>query len=486
MKVVAQTFVSDAGKGYQMLRRYSVNFELFSILLDTAAIFTALPLVVSAHRLLENAHLITQADSHELPGNYYVLFPVLWIIINLILNLYDGRSNVRFKDEVSRLMLSMLSALVGLAGLLFFSYPEYCRSQYVAFILSSTGLMGLWRVFIRLYWRLQYLQEHELRRVLIVGAGDTGRRIAVNLSAQPESNLQLIGFLDDDPEKLAQNQDILGATRDLERIVAFHHIHILVLALPAHSFDLASNIVYRMRLNPVKIWIVPNAHRLALYHCNVEYISDIPIVDIRAPSISERQRLTKRLFDLVLSFAGILIFAPVMIIIAVLIKLDSPGPIIFRQKRVGENTQPFEILKFRTMVKNAEALSANVEKRDEQGNILHKHPNDPRVTRIGRLLRHYSLDELPQIFNVLLGKMSLVGPRPELPHLVENYKNWQYVRFTVPQGLTGWWQVNGRSDKPMHLNTEADLHYIRNYSIWLDIMILWKTIRAVLKGNGAF
>ena len=346
--------------------------------------------------------------------------------------------------------------------------------------------MAYWRMLIRLYWRLQYSHQHELRRVLIIGAGDTGRHMGASFTKQSESNLQIIGFLDDDPEKLAKDQDILGTISNLEKIVWFYHINIVVIALPADAFALASNIVYRLRSTPVKIWIVPNAHRLALYHCNVEYLSDVPVVDIRAPSISDKQRLAKRLFDLLVSFIAMSISAPLMIIIAILIKLESPGPIFFRQKRVGENTQPFEMLKFRTMVQNAETLGAIVETKDQNGNILHKHRNDPHVTRTGHFLRHYSLDELPQLFNVLLGKISLVGPRPELPYLVENYNHWQYVRFTIPQGITGWWQVNGRSDKPMHLNTEADLYYIKNYSIWLDITILWRTIRAVIKGSGAF
>jgi lipopolysaccharide/colanic/teichoic acid biosynthesis glycosyltransferase len=175
-----------------------------------------------------------------------------------------------------------------------------------------------------------------------------------------------------------------------------------------------------------------------------------------------------------------------MIFIAILIKLEDSGPIFFRQKRVGENTQPFEMIKFRTMVQNAEALRTAIEKMDQDGNVMHKHRGDPRVTQIGRFLRRFSIDELPQIFNVFLGKMSLVGPRPEMPFLVEKYKSWQYVRFTIPQGMTGWWQVTGRSDKPMHLNTQDDLYYIRNYSLWLDIKIIMKTFSTVILGRGAY
>ncbi len=138
------------------------------------------------------------------------------------------------------------------------------------------------------------------------------------------------------------------------------------------------------------------------------------------------------------------------------------------------------------MVQNADQMRQVAEKVDAQGHVIHKRPDDPRVTRVGRLLRKTSLDEIPQLFNVLKGEMSLVGPRPEQPFLVEKYDPWQRKRFTVPQGMTGWWQINGRSDKPMHLHTEDDLYYVQHYSIWLDVQIIIRTVWVVLRGKGAY
>jgi lipopolysaccharide/colanic/teichoic acid biosynthesis glycosyltransferase len=175
-----------------------------------------------------------------------------------------------------------------------------------------------------------------------------------------------------------------------------------------------------------------------------------------------------------------------MALVAIAIRLDSPGPVIFRQQRVGEQGKLFWMYKFRSMVKDAEAQQAKALRIMDDGNVLHKHSEDPRVTRVGRFIRRTSLDEFPQLINVLKGEMSLVGPRPELPWLVEQYEPWQWQRFSVPQGITGWWQVNGRSDKPLHMHTEEDLFYIQNYSILLDVQILWRTIGAVLKGGGAY
>lgn len=471
-----------------MLRRYSVNFELFSIFLDCTAVLIALYFADGVHYWGgDMIPFIKKTAPHELPIVCFILFPIVWAYLNLGISLYDGHVNMHFVDEVFRLVASTLIATISLAGLIFFFSLVFDHSLYLIFILAAVVLMGTWRVSVRFYWRLQYSQHQELRRILIVGAGDSGRQVASNLVRPPESNLEIAGFLDDDPKKLEKSPDVLGSVSDFERVIDFYKINIVVIALPAYAFALTTTIVDRLKMKPVKIWIVPNAHRLSLFQCDViGEICDVPLLDVRAPAISDKQRLVKRLFDLVVSSCIIVMTLPLMIVIAALIKLESPGPIFFRQKRVGENTQQFEMIKFRTMVQNAEAINASVITKDADGNILHKHREDPRVTRIGRFLRRFSIDELPQIFNVFLGKMSIVGPRPEMPFLVEKYKSWQFVRFTIPQGMTGWWQVTGRSDKPMHLNTQDDLYYIRNYSLWLDIKIITKTFSTVISGRGAY
>ena len=194
----------------------------------------------------------------------------------------------------------------------------------------------------------------------------------------------------------------------------------------------------------------------------------------------------KRAFDLSFGFFALILALPIMILSMLLVYLEDGSPVIFRQNRVGKDGRLFEIFKIRTMVKNAEELQIQRETRDTDGHLIHKMKDDPRVTRVGRLLRRFSLDELPQLFNVLAGTMSLVGPRPELPYLAEKYEPWQRARFEVLPGITGWWQVNSRSDKPMQLHIEDDLYYIQNYSIWLDLQILVRTIWVVLIGRGAY
>ena len=237
---------------------------------------------------------------------------------------------------------------------------------------------------------------------------------------------------------------------------------------------------------PVKIWVVPDYFHLSLHQARMAHLADIPMLDLRASALNEHDRMLKRAFDLIVVSLMLLPALPLMGLIALFIWLFDGRPVLFNQKRVGENGHIFKIYKFRTMILHADKMLSKVSEKDEQGNLIHKKKGDPRVTRLGRFLRRFSLDELPQLLNIFAGQMSLVGPRPELPALVEQYEPWQRQRLTVPQGLTGWWQINGRSDKPMHLHTEDDLYYVRNYSLWLDIQILVKTFWVVVHGKGAY
>lgn len=194
----------------------------------------------------------------------------------------------------------------------------------------------------------------------------------------------------------------------------------------------------------------------------------------------------KRVFDFLFSIFALIFALPLIALSALMVYFEDGPPVIFRQKRVGKDGHLFEMFKIRTMVKNAEELQSQVEQCNVDGNPIHKRKDDPRVTRVGRILRRFSLDELPQLFNVLAGTMSLVGPRPEIPSLLERYEPWQLKRFSVLPGITGWWQINSRSDQPMYLHVEDDLYYIQNYSIWLDFKIIIQTVWIVLIGKGSY
>ncbi|HVL23777.1 MAG TPA: exopolysaccharide biosynthesis polyprenyl glycosylphosphotransferase [Thermomicrobiales bacterium] len=194
--------------------------------------------------------------------------------------------------------------------------------------------------------------------------------------------------------------------------------------------------------------------------------------------------VVKRCVDVLVASIALLVLTPLLILVALAVRLDSPGPVFFRQTRIGRHNREFTIFKFRTMV-DAGPESFQLLK-DDDGQWRHKIRHDPRITRIGRLLRRTSVDELPQFLNIVLGHMSLVGPRPELPQIVQRYEQWQHQRHLVRPGLTGWWQVSGRSDRPMHEHIDLDLYYIEHLSIWLDLKIMLRTVKVVLRGLGAF
>jgi exopolysaccharide biosynthesis polyprenyl glycosylphosphotransferase len=323
-------------------------------------------------------------------------------------------------------------------------------------------------------------------RVLIAGAGELGQRVGSMIQENSWSGLHCVGFLDDDPSKRSDNIVNLGGLESLRRIVLDYRIDDVVIALPQRAYGKVNRIVLDLHDLPVNVRVVPDYFSLTLYRASVDDFGGLPMINLRDPALNDVQRLMKRAFDLIIGGITFLLFLPVFAAVALVIRLDSPGPILFKQKRIGENGRPFTMYKYRSMIEGAEEIQGQFNVESDDGVIIFKKADDPRITKFGKFIRRTSLDEIPQLFNVLKGDMSLVGPRPELPWLVENYKPWQSKRFAVPQGITGWWQINGRSENPLHLHTEDDLYYVQNYSLWLDVYILLKTFLVVLRGKGAF
>lgn len=419
----------------------------------------------------------------QVPPALFLIFPFIWLLIFISLSLYDGKKYLRVVDEFSAVSLAVFIASISSAGILYLSFREVSRALFLVFVILSYVLLISWRLIIRIYFRTQKTTAEGSRRVLIAGAGTLGQRILSQITSSNFRNLEFAGFVDDG---LADPPPLLGSKADIKKIVIQERISDVILALPYSAYPEMAAIVQALDKEPVRLWVALGFFDLALYRTGIEDFAGIPMLDLRASAIDDYQRLIKRIFDFVLSMVGVILISPLLLAISLAILLEDGRPILFRQKRVGENGRIFSMLKFRTMVKNAEDLKSQVEQVDADGNLIHKTRNDPRITKVGRVLRRFSLDEFPQLINILNGTMSLVGPRPEMPYLVDRYQPWQRKRFAVPPGLTGWWQVNGRSDRPMHLHTEDDLYYIQNYSIWLDIQILVRTVWVVLIGRGSY
>lgn len=469
-----------------MLRRFSINFALFSMLLDVLSTACGLWLSATIRPALNDLSFIKFAGTQVIPpAPLFILFPILWVIIFASLSIYDGRKFLRAADELAALFLSTFIAAISTAGILYFSYREVSRALFIVFVAMTFLLCLLWRVLARVYFRTRRETARVPRRLLVVGSGPLGQAVARQLESPLPENLRLVGFVDDGYQDSTSSTS-LGSLQDLKELTGKYEITDVVIALPHSAYHKMGEIVACLGDLPVGVWVALGFFDLALYRTDIEDFAGIPMLDLRASAIDDYQRLIKRAFDLVFALFAMVPALPLMAVSALMIVMEDGPPILFRQRRVGENGRLFGMLKFRTMIKNAEELQGQVERRDEAGNLIHKSKDDPRVTRVGRLLRRLSLDELPQLLNILAGTMSVVGPRPEMPYLVEKYQPWQRKRFAVPPGLTGWWQVNGRSNKPMHLNTEDDLYYIQNYSIWLDLQIIVRTIWVVLIGKGSY
>lgn len=469
-----------------MLRRFSVNFALLSMLLDALSTAFGLWLAAVLRPLLNQFAFIKDvADALNVPLPLYFVFPILWVAIFASLSIYDGRRFLRAADELAALFLSTFIASISTAGVLYFSYREVSRATVGMFIILTFLACFLWRVLARVYFRSRRESVSTSRRLLVVGTGPLGKNVGSQIRSSHVENLSLVGFIDDGNNAVEQAAS-LGTLSDIKALIEKHQVTDVVIALPYSVYHRVAEVVACLDELPVGVWIALGFFDLALYRTDIEDFAGIPMLDLRASAIDDYQRMVKRAFDVAFGSLAMLLALPLMGICALMILLEDGAPILFCQRRVGENGRLFEMLKFRTMVRNAEAIKHEVEKRDETGNLIHKTRDDPRVTRIGRFLRRFSLDELPQLFNILGGTMSLVGPRPEMPYLVDKYQPWQRKRFAVPPGLTGWWQVNGRSDKPMHLHTDDDLYYIQNYSIWLDLQIIVRTIWVVLVGRGSY
>jgi exopolysaccharide biosynthesis polyprenyl glycosylphosphotransferase len=469
-----------------MKPRFPLKHAIIFVAIDALMVMAALSIADFLTR-----ELVSSFPSYfDPPGisllglNIYILVAVVWVSILIWRGGYDPEKNLRFVDEFYNLLIvAMVSGMVT-SGIFYIMGVQLYRPLFVIFTLIALMLILLYRSIFLLAYNSPKTSPNI--RVMIAGAGKVGRDFEDKIKKYQAVGYQFIGYVDDNPDLIKDHPDILGNVEDAIDLIQEYNINHLVIALPSWSIDRINFLVDQVRTLPVKVWVIPDYFALILSKSSVWNFAGMPMINLHNQALNSRQRLIKRIFDLAFSIPMLVLTLPLFCLIALLIKLDSKGPVYYHSIRLKENCKPFKMVKFRTMVQHAHNDITKVIRKDQNGDVLYKMRDDPRVTRMGRFLRRTSLDELPQLINIIKGEMSLVGPRPELPEMVNYYKPWQYRRFVVPQGLTGWWQVNGRSDKPMHLHTEDDLYYIQNYSFALDIQILLRTPFAAIRGKGAY
>jgi exopolysaccharide biosynthesis polyprenyl glycosylphosphotransferase len=373
---------------------------------------------------------------------------------------------------------SLMLAALALIG----EWEVVTRGVLLSFWLLAAAMMFVMRMVKRAVLRQFRLHGRNLRRMVIVGTGARARQMADLIAEHPELGYQLIGFIDN-----VNEPDVLGPLDQMAQILSQNVVDEMLIALPIKTFyEEMANIVQVAEDQGVTVRMLSDLFNLRLARAVADQLEDTPIISLyTGPPINWMMSI-KRAMDLFGSLVLIILLAPVLAVIALLIKLTSPGPIFFIQERVGYNKRRFRMFKFRTMVPDAEQRQAEVEHLNEVSGPVFKISKDPRVTPIGAFLRKTSLDELPQLFNVVIGDLSLVGPRPMSVRDFERFNEfWFNRRFSVKPGITCIWQVSGRSQTSFDQWIQQDLDYIDNWSLALDLKILCKTIPAVMRGTGA-
>lgn len=421
-----------------------------------------------------------------------IAFNVLMIFTFAQGRVWRRRRGEVWVDEVSRIGFATATAVTLLMAVTYFFLSEAPFSRLMLFwiLLFVVLFLGLGRLLRRGILSVLYRRGTAVDRVLVLGSGETGRGLIRTLLARPDLGFKAIGYLHDG----SQENNIglgriphLGTFDDLPHLLqTTPNLYTVFIAVPGEMYHQTTQLLRICQEHGIPAQVVPDLLQLSLNRVEFNNMAGIPMLGVREVGMSRGQRVLKRLLDLILiTIAGIPALL-VAAIIAVAIKLDSPGPVFYAADRVGRGGKPFPMVKFRSMVLDADKQKKELEALNEADGPIFKIKDDPRLTRVGKFLRRSSLDELPQLWNVLLGQMSLVGPRPPLQEEVDQYKPWHRQRLAVIGGLTGLWQVSGRSDLTFDELCLLDIYYIENWSLATDIRILLQTIPHSLFGRGAY
>ncbi len=418
---------------------------------------------------------------YPIPETELKHFLSLWFIITVIRiwSLFSYNVfNTKFKGFLTvsnNIIKANIFSTILIVAITFFnrtfSYPRMVI--FLSFFYSTIFFLILHYLYLKLF-----LIKKNKRNVLIIGATDAGKNIVKDKLFLKQYNLNIVGFIDDRQKvnkKVIYDFKVLGKLKNIKRIIGRYNINFIIIAVPNESAENKLRILAQIENLNLEYIIIPNFYEIVTGRAKIDDIEDFPVLINKPQKFNFSVKIIKRIFDIIFSFFFLLFSLPFFLLIAVLIKLDSRGPVFYKQLRAGMNGVPFYIYKFRTMVINADKLGP-----------LETQKEDNRITRIGKFLRKFSLDELPQFYNVLKGDMSIVGPRPEVVEIVKKYKTWQRNVLQVRPGITGLAQISGRQELDIPTKLKIDLYYINNYSLLLDFEIIFKTIIKVIYGEGAY
>ncbi len=407
-----------------------------------------------------------------------------WLFLFKSRGMYQARRNVYFSDEFFAIVrVVFIGMLLVMAGAFFYREFSYSRMVFGLLGISGVVFISTGRFVVLKVEQWWYRKGNDIKHVVIVGTNETARRVFEAIADHPSLGYVVLGYFSAIGRQGAMMKTKAryhGIASAVPSFVRSHQVEVVLVALTYKEHPQLYELVRDCEGLNAEIMMVPDMVELMTSRVRIKDIEGIPFIRIKDVPLSTWNQIIKRSFDVAFSTLVLLLVSPLFVIIPLLIKLDSHGPVFFSQERVGVDEKSFKVLKFRTMRVHAERGTGPVRALK----------NDPRATTLGRFLRRFSLDELPQLINVLMGDMSIVGPRPERPHFVEQFKKAvpKYLdRHRVKTGMTGWAQVNGlRGDAPIQERTKYDIYYIENWSLVFDLKIILKTIRAVLFGKDAY
>jgi undecaprenyl-phosphate galactose phosphotransferase len=424
------------------------------------------------------------------------------IFILQYLNLYKIKVFITLIDHTIRIVKALFFTILGVAVLSFFTKAPIIVDSRLTILYFAFVAFGLFLIVRVIFFRKAFLllSRYKIlrRNVLIIGAGETGKKLASSLYVNNNAALNVVGFLDDDVpigRVVFAGKKVIGKVDEIEVCVREFDVAEIVICLENVGYIHLMEVLERCTATSATVKISSPLYDIIPSRLFIEEYGNIPVVGVSQSFPSPINERYKKIFDMVLVAVGLVFLSPLLAIVAALIKLDSPGSVLFRQLRIGKNGRPFMFYKFRSMyegsdedeVRRHNATQFIKTKRQVRGGeeVSTKIVNEARVTRVGKWLRKMSLDELPQLLNVLKGEMSLVGPRPCLPYEWDHYEEWHKRRLSVLPGCTGVWQVSGRSAVGFEDMVVLDLYYIQNASVLLDFRLLLKTIPVMILGIGA-
>lgn len=483
-----------------MLKEREAVVQKFMMALDALVVIIAFFLTFFLRRhlhLFYNADLIPSARiiaEMNIPINDYLMLlffivPVWCIALNLN-GIYKSLRTKTFLEVTWILIKSAAVATLGFGTVVFMFKLEFVsRVFFIMFVVVSSALLMTEKMLVFSIAHYARRQGYNYRRILVVGIGRRAVQFINKVKNHPEWGLRIVGILDYEVVHVGKEVEgikVLGSFDDLQKILHNRVVDEVIFVVPRAVLNQIEKLIAICETEGVKSTIAVDLFDLRIAHSRMMEIDGVPFITMETTASEEWQLFIKRAFDVVASGLGLIALSPLFLAVAILIKMTSPGPIFYVQKRVGLNGRRFAFYKFRSMYEGAHEKLAELAAMNEMKGPIFKIKNDPRITPLGKFLRKSSIDELPQLFHVFMGKMSIVGPRPPLPREVAQYEPWQRRRLSMRPGITCIWQISGRNKIGFDEWMKMDLEYIDNWSLWLDFKILCKTIPVVLFGIGAY